>query len=322
MKVSEVPVETRTWLLESDIPRVRYNAALLFNSPKADAAALHLDPIISQGLKDLQGWNEEILTRHDKADLLIHRLAFLADMGVNSSTPGIREIADAILSRRTSQGLPLSTVMIPKAFRGSGEPEEAWIICDAPQIVYGLLRMGAIHGKETEHPLEYLASRVQENGFRCISSLESFRGPGSVQDPCPYANLLTAKAFSFSQNSSIRQAGEKALESILRHVEKKGKKYFLFGAGTDFYKLKFPFIWYNILHVLEAISLYPSYHDDPRTTALIKSVLEKADPSMRFTPESIYMFFQRHRFRSKEAAVTDTDPCGPEDAVEIRMICF
>ncbi len=33
------------------------------------------------------------------------------------------------------------------------------------------------------------------------------------------------------------------------------KKYFLFGIGTDFHKLKYPLIWYDILHVSDVLQV-------------------------------------------------------------------
>ena len=59
---------------------------------------------------------------------------------------------------------------------------------------------------------------------------------------------------------------------ILGHWQiRKEKKYYLFGMGTDFSKLKYPFIWYDILHVVDVLSRFPFVHADPRFQEMVET---------------------------------------------------
>ena len=49
---------------------------------------------------------------------------------------------------------------------------------------------------------------------------------------------------------------------LLSHwKQRKEKKYYLFGMGSDFRKLKYPYVWYDILHVCEVLSRLPFVDD-------------------------------------------------------------
>jgi len=54
------------------------------------------------------------------------------------------------------------------------------------------------------------------------------------------------------QQKHQRQGVHTLLEHWQRQQE---RKIYLFGIGTDFRKLKYPFVWYDILHVVEALML-------------------------------------------------------------------
>jgi hypothetical protein len=102
---------------------------------------------------------------------------------------------------------------------------------------------------------------------------------------------------------SYKEASEEAktgIEMILEFwQERKEKKYFLFGMGTDFIKLKAPFIWFDILHVADTLSRYDYIHTDKRFLEMIHLIEEKADQNGRFTPESVYMSWKRWDFGQK-----------------------
>jgi hypothetical protein len=70
--------------------------------------------------------------------------------------------------------------------------------------------------------------------------------------------------------------------------------------GTDFRKLKVPFIWYDILHVLEVLSLYREVFLDKRFSEMLVSVNAKADEKGLFTPESIWTAYKGWDFGQKK----------------------
>ena len=74
----------------------------------------------------------------------------------------------------------------------------------------------------------------------------------------------------------------------------------MFYMGSDFRKLKAPFIWYDILHVLEVLTQFDWLKNDPRLKEMINLLAAKADAQGRFTPESIWKAWSGWDFGQKK----------------------
>jgi len=70
--------------------------------------------------------------------------------------------------------------------------------------------------------------------------------------------------------------------------------------GTNFSKLKAPFIWYDILHVLDVLTQFPWLHNDPRLKEMLDIVRSKADEKGRFMSESIWKAWADWEFGQKK----------------------
>jgi hypothetical protein len=67
-------------------------------------------------------------------------------------------------------------------------------------------------------------------------------------------------------------------EMLLWHWEHQTEhKIYMFGIGTDFRKLKCPFVWYDILHVVDVLSRFSFVHADPRFQEMVKAITAQAD---------------------------------------------
>jgi hypothetical protein len=298
----DIPDETKEWLLKSDKPYVRYNAKLMFKPDEADKDELLSDSFVKDNIANLRHWDEEAIERHNKPDLLLHRLSTIADLGVRKGySPDVDRVIDMVLSSTTDEGIPLVKVNIPKAFGGSGEPVKAWILSNFPTMLYSLLKLGS-KNETTQKAVNTLIDMVDDNGYRCKASLAKFRGPGRKADFCPYASITSAKALSEDEKGKASEAAKRAVEAILYHWEvRKEKKFFMFGIGTDFMKLKFPMVWYNLLHVLEVISRYEDYYSDQRFKEMVDVLLSKTDDTYKFKPESMYRVYKGEDFADKKA---------------------
>jgi hypothetical protein len=174
--MKQIPRSTIEWLLESDIPRIRFAAQKLFTPEAAmytadagtTASTAHLskDQLITRLVASLAEWKDEVLKQHNKPDLCMHRLCILADMGVTVDFEPIRPVIETILESFHENDVPTIKILIPRAFRGSGEVERAWIICDYPQILYSLLKMG-VRTEQTQRSRNFFAGLAHENGFPC-----------------------------------------------------------------------------------------------------------------------------------------------------------
>ena len=213
------------------------------------------------------------------------------------------EVVQKIMANVSEEGPFTVLSNYPTHFGGSGEDEMLWILCDAPLILYALISFGLETDPQVQAALEYLSGLVRENGWPCAATqkLGKFRGPGRKDDPCPYANLLMLKTLGQSavkrENAAVR-AGVETMLSLWRKSREKSP--YLFRMGTDFRKIKAPFVWYDILHILEVLSKFPSVHKDPRFREIAYTVKTKADQSGRFTAESIWMAWKGWDFGQKK----------------------
>jgi hypothetical protein len=177
------------------------------------------------------------------------------------------------------------------------------VLCDAPTTLYALLGLGLGGEPRVQRSVEHLASLVQENGFRCTAAPElgKFKGPGKAADPCPMANVYALKALTQVPELLDSPAVSGAAEMLLSHWEQRGKrKLFLFGIGTDFRKLKYPFVWYDVLHVTDVLSRVPSVRSDPRLLAMVDAIAVQADEAGRYTATSMYRAWKGWSFANKK----------------------
>lgn len=295
-----IPQETRDWLLAAPEPYIRYQALKFFDPAAADPALLDDDPFIQENLLAVSAWPDAVLTRHDKPDLFMHRLAMLADLGVTERTAGARPVVDSLLANIEPDGSLRINIMIPTVFGGSGEVSKEWLICDFPVTVYALLRMGVCDTR-----LEQATTRLIELAgaeyFSCCGSIPKFKGPGRRGGMCPYANLLVARALSVTPEDRSSSAAQLAAHAVLGHwTDRKTAKPFLFGMGTDFLKLKFPMIWYNLLHVLYALRPIDGVSEDSRYVEMTGHLRGKLDAMGRATAESMYMIYKAQEWSNKK----------------------
>jgi hypothetical protein len=297
-----------TWLLESQ-PWVQYRTRLdLLDQPEDDPQVLAArramlsHPQVQSLLAELAEWPGSVLSSHKTADHPLHKLAFVADLGLRSGDTGVGPIVARIVEHQASSG-PFQVLMnIPTHFGGSGQDQWAWALCDAPLVLYALLRFGLGEDPRIKTAVQYLAGLIRENGWPCAVSPEmgKFRGPGRKDDPCPYANLVMLKALAQSAEWRDSQASHSGAETLLTLWNERRERHpYLFYMGTDFCKLKAPLAWYDILHVLDVLTQFPWLRGDSRLRAMVDVMKTKADQQGRFTPESIWTTWKGWDFGQK-----------------------
>ncbi len=70
--------------------------------------------------------------------------------------------------------------------------------------------------------------------------------------------------------------------------------------GTDFRKLKVPFVWYDLGHVLEALTHFVWLREDERLQEMAELLRSKADDQGRFTLESVWTAWKDWEFGQKK----------------------
>jgi hypothetical protein len=302
--------ETITWLLASNEPWTRYRTMVdLLGLPEDDAEVqaarkeMVSHPLIENLISRTTNWPGYSLKRHNDAKHPIFIFSTLADFGLRISDPGISKSIELVMDHQSKEGAFMTQVLIPTRFGGSGEDTWTWILCDSPTLLYSLLAMGLKEDKRIIKAVHHLTSLVDENGYRCVASpdLGKFKGPGRKKDPCPIANVYALKALSLVPHIVDKELILTSSEVLLRHWELQGeKKYFLFGIGTDFRKLKYPFIWYDILHVVEVLSRFKFLKNDPRLLTMVSEITKQTNMDGQYKATSMYMAWKGWSFADKK----------------------
>jgi hypothetical protein len=302
--------ELLNWLLYSDEPWTRYRVLLdlLGLAPEDEEVknarrSMLAHPQVQELIKGAAAFAETTLTRHNDARHPIYMLSTLADFGVQREDKGMKELLDMILQHQSLEGAFLSWLEVPVAFGGSGKPGWTWMACDAPTLLYTLLSMGIKDDPSVQKAVSHLTAIVDENGWRCRAAPElgKFRGPGRKEDICPVANVYALKALSLIPQMADHPAVQAGIMALLQTWEqRKERKPYLFGTGTDFRKLKYPYVYYDILHTAEALSRFPAACSDARFKEMLEAITAQADKNSRYTAASMYMAWKGWSFANKK----------------------
>jgi len=303
-------IDVTSWLLQSDEPWTRYRTLVdLLNRPEGDAdvqaarVAMLAHPRVQEMIAGAASWPGYPLKRHNDAGHPIYKFSTLADFGVRADDPGMKAGIEAVLAHQSPEGAFQTVVNIPQAFGGTGEDQWTWIACDTPTLLYALLTMGLEHDERVRRAVDHLVGLVEEDGWHCKAAPElgKFKGPGRKTDPCPIVNVYALKALSQVPGLLDSPAARAGAEMLLGHWEQGRHKMFLFGVGTDYRKLKYPFVWYDILHVADVLSRFPFTHADPRFQEMVETITAQADEDGRYTATSMYQAWKGWSFADKKS---------------------
>ena len=295
-------------LLKSNEPWVRHCTLVSLKGQHRDESEvirtreeMLRHPAFKAVVDECMDWPGKPATRHNDASLIMHKLAFLADWGIKVNDEGIKGLSGKILSNASSEGALQSLIHVPESYGGSGAPAIGWMLCDAPLLLYSLIQFDLREEPAVAAAINHLIHSASPNGWRCLNSLPRFRGPGRREDHCPYANLLSLKALSLIQELQDSEVVRVGVETQLRHWEERhSRKYYLFGIGTDFQKLKYPHVWYDVLNVLDTLSRFPWIRRDERLLEMWGSVASKQRDDGLFVPESIWTAWKGWSFAQKK----------------------
>lgn len=306
MNVMNPPIE---WLLESD-PWVEYRTRLdLLGQSERDSRvksarrSMLANAQVQNLITELSSWPGTVISSHRSAGQPFHKLTFIADLGLKANDSGMDKIVSRILKHQSDEGPFQLPVNIPEHYGGTGQDRWAWALCDAPLIVYALVKFGLGKQPAVKEAVEYLAGLIRDNGWPCVVSKElgKFRGPGRKDDPCPFANLAMLKALSEIDKLRDSPACRSGADSLLTLWSKSTTQHpYMFYMGTDFRKLKVPFVWYDLLHVLDVLSRFSWLKRDKRLLDMLGVLKSKMNRQGRFTLESIWTAWKDWEFGQKK----------------------
>ena len=157
---------------------------------------------------------------------------------------------------------------IAPAYGGSGQEQWAWALLR--RAVDPLRPAQAWPGGRLPTCVTAVAHLAglapRDNGWPCaLAPGPIWRGPGRKEDPCPYATLVMLKVvagWETTRDGPEARAGAEALLTLW--AESRERHPYMFYMGTDFRKLKVPYVWYDLMHVVEVLTQFPWLRGDPR----------------------------------------------------------
>jgi hypothetical protein len=301
-----------SWLLESDEPWTRYRTLCDLEARPA------VDPAVEAARSELTAakpvralveraatWPGYPLKRHNDAAHPLYALATLADFGLTRDDPGVAALAEAVMGHFDGDAFE-TLLWLPRFLAKEAEDGQrwTWMLCDAPSLLYALLAFGYGDDARVEAAVEALASRSVDNGWRCgaAGSLPAFGGPGRVGDTCPMATVYALKALALTPTGDDEGVVSAGIAAVLDHWQHQREyKLRMFGIGTEFRKLRYPFVWYDILHVADVLSRYPSAVADSRFDELVETITAQADDEGHYTAAAMYRAWKGWSFADKKS---------------------
>jgi hypothetical protein len=109
------------------------------------------------------------------------------------------------------------------------------------------------------------------------------------------------KLLSLYEDDRNSEYAKHSVESLLNLWENsRTLRPYIFYMGTDFRKLKAPFIWYDILHVADTLSNFEYARHDSRFIEMVDLISQKADSNGFYTPESVWQAWKDWEFGQKK----------------------
>ena len=305
-------VETYEWLLDSDEPWTRYRTLLDLGDRRPDdpdcvaaRQGMVAHELVQQLLTTAAAWPGYALKRHNDAAHPLYAITTLADFGLDRCDDAVAAVVGAVLEHFDGEQFE-TLVWLPRFLTKEDDAERwAWMLCDAPSLLYALLAFGYEEHPDVQRAVEVLLDRAEDNGWRCgaAASLPKFGGPGRRLDTCPIATTYVLKALALVPATADSPAVTAGITALLDHWEHQADyKLKMFGIGTDFRKLKYPFVWYDILHVADVLTRFPQACADPRLGEMVREVTNQADERGRYRAGSMYRAWKEWSFADKKQA--------------------
>ena len=288
------------FLESSEEPWIKYNLLELQGKDNSkEFEVMSNDKQVQALIDECIRWPDPPIKRHNDAHHPIQKIELLADFGLDTRDKWIKAICNLILDNRSEDGYFASKIEIPERWGGKGTWTMDWMMCDAPILLYALQKFG-INNEFTDEAARMLVWNSDNNGWRCRSSVPKFKGPGRKDDYCPYGNLIALKAISLSKYKDTDPVQSGIDSHILHWENRSGKKIRMFGIGTTFMKLKYPNIWFDVLHVVDVLSRYSQAREYSEFWEMWEIIKGKQQPEGGFVPESIWKAWSEWSFGQKK----------------------
>jgi hypothetical protein len=263
------------------------------------------DPMVKSLAIQASEWMPQAASRNSDPKISYFTWRVLTDFGLDNSLDEISTLCSKAKEHIIEKLFAARGSLPERQKKGESQPNEnpnadLWHICacNSPMISYCLAASGD-ESEQLKASIDELQNRWAEpQGWFC--HLFFVKGQfKKTQLPCPMAGLMALDVFSLYPELRTSKAASNAFNSLVGHKEY-GNTLYYFGRSKKFFKLKYPFVWYNGLYIADVISRYPQFHQTEVFQELVQWIESQADEDGRFTPQSIFMPYKAWDFGNKK----------------------
>lgn len=290
------------WLLDGE-PWIVYRTLTdLLGKEEKDKAvvaarmAILKHPLINKIFEDLNedgywGTPKDIHTWWPRKNTTFWILPVLADFGFTVEDKRVAKACEYVFTTQLESG-------------GFGwDPSTKPGDCHSAIIIESLAKLGLLQDSRLQKTYEWLVRRQRlDVGFWCKDTGQ-ISGPREKEPSCAMATMFVLGALA--QNPRLRNTenARKGIDFLFECWENRGKVRYAghdSQVGTDWERLKYPFVDYKILKFLDVLSQFEYAKHRLQESEMVKLLLSKGDEKGRFTPESIVEVWSNFDFGQKE----------------------
>lgn len=302
------PIKTRdvvAWLRSAGEPWVVYNTLVDLDGRSRDSAdargayrAMAGHPQVKGLIRELDPWppREPLSRAYDPKDS-IWKLNTLADFGMGRDDKGIASIAGRVLEAQAESGGFL---------HGGFDHTTSWhtrpYICISHVMTYALARFGYLDDARVQAAYTHIERWQRLDGGwhpneRCLPG-----GDREGEPSCPFGTVNVLRAVVAHPGRRTGPVAKRAAAFLLGCWERRDEPYrpVKFGIGSTWNRLQYPFVQYQMLKTMDALSLVPSACRDARFGQMLDAVEGKRTPEGRWVPEGVNKPFAEFDFGQKK----------------------
>ena len=200
-------------------------------------------------------------------------LCFLADIGLTLIDLPLKNAVDVIFLYQMSDG------QFTISYRRQNKtPVSA--ICLTANLIYSLVKLGYQNTRSVQAALNYiLSTQRNDGGWHCDVKKQVGEIDEDTQS-CPFANIQVIRALAL-YGSRYQNILQDAINQVYFHWQNPGTEFNCcdVGIGRIYRKLRYPsHYWgYDILNILDTLSMYPQFCRNSIFDEMIQSVISKWD---------------------------------------------
>lgn len=298
-------IDVRAWLRAAREPWVVYSTLVELEgrSPedtevRAAYKAMAAHPQIRALMGELDPWppRDPLSRAYDPKDS-IWALNTLADFGLRRDDKRIAAIAGRILDAQAENGGFL---------HGGFDHTKSWhtrpYICISHVMTYALARFGYLGDARVAAAYTHIERWQRLDGGwhpneRCLPG-----GDRESEPSCPFGTVNVLRAVIADPARQAGAVARKAAAFLLNCWERRDEPYrpVKFGIGSTWNRLQYPFVQYQMLKTMDALSQVPSACRDARFRQMLDRLEEKRTPEGLWVPEGVNKPFAEFDFGQKK----------------------